>query len=103
MSIALQPCASCARHVAVGTCVCPFCGAEYVAKTHVPKNTTTRMALVAAAAASVLGTEACGATAEADYGAPCVNGSCAAFAEDGGSDGEGGADASDGGADAPRD
>lgn len=102
MSIALQPCASCARHVKVGTTVCPFCGATDVAKTHVPRNTTTRMALVAAAAASILG-DACGPTVEADYGVACVEGSCGVFEDAGGSDADGGTNGSDAGGDGAPD
>jgi hypothetical protein len=108
MTLELQPCASCARHVKVGTRVCPFCGAGGTAKRHIPKNTTARMALTAAAAASALGACSSATSGEIAYGSPCAgDGSCEVLPEDSGShsDAEGGTDghAIDGGPDGPRD
>ncbi len=99
MSARFVACPACARHVRVGECVCPFCGAKAACAKPLRRmgGRLTRAAMQAAGAAGtaiVLADCTSGPTIEPAYGIACTPDVCAPIYEDSGADSaaEGGVD-----------
>ena len=72
MGIELTPCPACARHVKLGECACPFCGAQVACRAgrNLPATRMSRAALFAASAlGTVLGATDCSESSQPLYGA----------------------------------